>query len=296
MPLVKHGLPVTPVQLENVTVPHYLDNFRVLLLSYDGQKPLSPGVHAPLAKWVKQGGVLIFCDQDADPYLKVHEWWNSDGKSFATPREPLFELLGLDKSVAADEFKPVGRGGMIWVRARPVELSLGTQGEARLMAVTRLAAERAGLKWRETNHLLLRRGPYLIAAGLDESIGGQPHTLHGRFINLFDPELRVQQDISIDHGSRWFLLDLAAVHTGRPHLLASACKAVLKAKSADQISLLVEGVGETPATVVLESPRAPRAVALNSNPLTTFEYSPTEQLLWVHFENDTMARELKVQY
>ena len=54
MPLVKHGLPVAPVQLENVTVPHYLDNFRVLFLSYDGQKPLSPEVHTPLAEWVKQ--------------------------------------------------------------------------------------------------------------------------------------------------------------------------------------------------------------------------------------------------
>ena len=62
MPLVKHGLPVTPVQFENVSIPHYLDGFRVLFLSYDGQKPLSPDVHAPLADWVKRGGVLVFCD------------------------------------------------------------------------------------------------------------------------------------------------------------------------------------------------------------------------------------------
>ena len=98
MPLLKHGLPVTPVQLENVTVPHYLDNFRILLLSYDGQKPFSPEVHAPLAAWVKHGGVLIFCDQDADPYLQVREWWNSGGKNYATPREHLFELPGSWKS------------------------------------------------------------------------------------------------------------------------------------------------------------------------------------------------------
>jgi hypothetical protein len=77
MPLLKQGLPVTPVQLENAIIPHYLDGFRVLLLSYDGQKPLSPEVHAPLVDWVKRGGVLFFCDKDADPYLKVHEWWNS---------------------------------------------------------------------------------------------------------------------------------------------------------------------------------------------------------------------------
>ncbi|MDB6110103.1 MAG: hypothetical protein JWR69_1853, partial [Pedosphaera sp.] len=78
LPLLKRGMPVTPVQLENVTVPKYLDGFRLLLLSYHGMKPLSAEVHGPLVKWVKQGGVLVVCDDDSDPYRKVREWWNSD--------------------------------------------------------------------------------------------------------------------------------------------------------------------------------------------------------------------------
>ena len=49
LPLLKRGMPVTPVQLENVTVPNYLDGFRILLLSYQGMKPLSPDVH-PVAR------------------------------------------------------------------------------------------------------------------------------------------------------------------------------------------------------------------------------------------------------
>ena len=43
LPLLKRGMPVTPVQLENVTLPDYLKGFRVLLLSYHGMKPLTPG-------------------------------------------------------------------------------------------------------------------------------------------------------------------------------------------------------------------------------------------------------------
>ena len=39
LPLLKRGLPVTPVQLENVTLPGFLAGQRVLLLSYQGQKP-----------------------------------------------------------------------------------------------------------------------------------------------------------------------------------------------------------------------------------------------------------------
>jgi hypothetical protein len=296
MPLLKHGLPVTPVQLENVVIPHYLDGFRILILSYDGQKPLSPEVHAPLVDWVKRGGALIFCDQDADPYLKVHEWWNSDGKNYATPREHLFELLGLDKPVGTDLFQPIGKGGLIWLRERPAGLSTSAEGAAQVVAAAKLAAGRVGLNWRETNHLLLRRGPYVIAAGLDESIEGNPHTLSGRFVNLFDSELRVQNDISIIPGSRWFLLDLDAVHASRPHLLASACKALLQAQTDDQISFAVEGVGETSAIMLLASRKAPRAVTLDGRRVTTFDYSVKERLLWIHFANNGLPHDLVVQF
>jgi len=54
------------------------------------------------------------------------------------------------------------------------------------------------LAWRQTNHLLLRRGPYVIAAGLDESVEGAPKRLRGRllwvrFTNAAQPrELRLQ--------------------------------------------------------------------------------------------------------
>jgi hypothetical protein len=52
LPFLKRGMPITPVQLENVAVTNYLDAFRILLLSYHGQKPLSPDVNASVAAWV----------------------------------------------------------------------------------------------------------------------------------------------------------------------------------------------------------------------------------------------------
>jgi hypothetical protein len=296
MPLLKHGLPVTPVQLDNVGIPHYLDGFRVLLLSYDGQKPLSPAVHAPLVDWVKHGGVLVVCDRDADPYLKVREWWNSDGQTYATPREHLFELLGLDQTVVPDKFHPIGKGGLIWLRERPVDFSVSPEGAERVVAAAELATQKIGIKWRETNYLLLRRGPYLVAAGLNESVAGNPHRLTGRFINLFDPALHVQNNIEISPGSRFFLIDLDLARTGKPHLLASACKALPKEQSRNQISFTVEGVGETPAILLLASPKSPQAVTLDGKNVTTFEYSAKERLLWIHFENDVVPRELVVHY
>jgi hypothetical protein len=296
MPLLMHGLPVTPVQLENDIVPHYLDSFHVLFLSYDGQKPLSAAVHGPLVDWVKRGGVLVFCDKDADPYLKVRDWWNSDGNNFATPREQLFQQLGLTNLMATNQFIRINQGGLIWLPERPADLTASAGGAAQVVATAKLAADKADLKWRETNYLLLRRGPYLIASGLDESIVGNPRELHGRFINLFDAELRVQTDISITPGSRWFLLDLDTAQTGKTHLLASGCKALVKKQTSGQISFTVEGVGKTPAIMLLESSKAPRSITLAGKKMTTFEYSAQEKLLWIRFENDVSPRELSIQY
>ncbi|MGA2244788.1 MAG: hypothetical protein ABSH48_07315 [Verrucomicrobiota bacterium] len=296
MPLLMHGLPVAPVQLENATIPHFLDNCRILFLSYDGQKPLSPDVHSPLAAWVKRGGVLVVCDRDADPYLTVREWWNSDGRSYATPREHLFEMLGVDDSISPDAFHAVGQGGLIWLKERPADLTTSPAGADRVVAAAKLAAQQCGLKWRETNYLLLRRGKYVIASGLDESIGGEPHQLTGRFVSLFDSELRVQTGVSITPGSRHFLLDLDAAHLGRPHLLASACKALLEAQSRRELTFAVEGVEATPAVMLLESRRAPRAVTLDGRELTTFEYSAGDHLLWIHFPNRARRQDLTVRF
>ena len=261
-------------------------------MSYDGQKALSPEVHAPLAEWVKRGGVLVVCDRDADPYLKVRDWWNSDGKNYATPREHLLEQLDVTDAMVTNQFNRVGKGGLIWLHRRPVECSASPEGAAQIVEATKLAAEKAGLKWRESNYLLLRRGPYIIAAGLDESIAGEPHALHGRFVNLFDSELRVLTDISITPGSRWFLLDLDDAHANKPHLLASACKALPGVQTDKQVRFTVEGVGETSAVMLLESPKLPRAVTLAGKEVTTFDYSAKERLLWIHFENDVMPRQL----
>lgn len=298
LPVLKRGMPVTPVQLENLTVTNYLNGFRLLLLSYHGQKPLTPEVHAPLVQWVKRGGALVVVDDDTDPYNKVRDWWNSDGSNYATPREHLLEQLGLvgKRTLAAGEFAKVGKGGVLWLRENPANLAASAEGDTRLIQAIKQAAARVRLKWRETNHLLLRRGPYLIAAGLDESASDAPKELHGRFVNLFDPQLRFTDAVKLIPGSRAFLLDLKAAHGNEPRVLASACKALPKSSSGKQLVLTVEGVGNTPAIVLLHAPKPPRAITLTGQPLKDFAYSAAERLLWLRFPNETSPRELEVQF
>jgi hypothetical protein len=158
------------------------------------------------------------------------------------------------------------------------------------------AAKSIGLKWRETNYLLLRRGPYLLAAGMDESVESQPHSLHGEFVNLFDAELRVQNDVAITPGSRAFLMDLATARTGRTHLLAAACRALPQTQTPDQINYTVEGVAKTPAIMLLEASASPKSVMLDKTTPVIFEYSAPEHLLRLHFINEAAPRELSVQF
>jgi hypothetical protein len=298
MPLLKRGMPVTPVQLENVVVPRYLDGFKVLLLSYHGQKPLSAEVHGALADWVRGGGALVVVDDDSDPYNQVREWWNSDGNKFATPRQELFAKLGLtEKSFdSARTLLAVGKGTLSWLHRNPAEFATSADAEKTLVETVKSAAVRADLKWKETNYLLLRRGPYIIAAGLTESIAGEPKQLTSRFVNLFDSELRVTNNVTLSPGSRFFLLDLDKVSGGQRRVLASGCKTLTAGDDKQGLTLITEGVTNTLAVVLVASGNPPRSVNLAGKPLQDFEYSATEHLLRIRFPNEAAPQELRVEF
>jgi hypothetical protein len=290
---------VAPVQLENVTVPHYLDGFKVLLMTYQGMKPQTPEVHAPLAAWVKQGGVLVFCDDDSDVFNAVREWWNTGENHCRTPREALFAQLGYDPasaspSAGAEVAWNFGAGRVIWLRENPVRLAATAAGADQVLALTRQAAAFAKLTWRETSSLVLRRGPYVIAAGLDESLPGPPKVLRGHFINLFDPELRVLDQVELAPGKRFFLRDLDDHAVAAP-LLAAGCRALPEKSAADALAFLVEGAAQTPGIVLLQCGHEPAAVTLDGQPVADVKFSKADKLLWIRFANEARPRQLVIK-
>jgi hypothetical protein len=299
LPLLKRGMPITPVQLENVPLPNFLDEQRVLLLTYQGQKPLTAEVHSALAGWVRSGGVLVMVDDDKDPYNRVREWWNDDGKTQRVPRQHLFEQLGVDGMQFSSDspvLVNVGKGAVMWVRQSPVPFALSAEAEARLVLFIQQAARKAGLKWKETNFLALRRGPYVIGAGLDESVSASPKVLKGRFVNLFDSELMLQRSIVLEPGKRVFLLDLDAVKSSKPHLLASGCKALLTKREGNRMTWTVEGIDDTPAILLVSSMKPPHSVQLDQQALDSYAFNHAEGLLFVRFVNQSRPRELVIEF
>ncbi len=298
LPLLKRGMPVTPVQLENVGLPGYLEPFRVLLLTYQGMKPLSAEVHAALAEWVKRGGALVIIDDDSDPYNAVREWWNTGEFHYRSPRNHLFAKLGVaDKDFAPDAApRRLGKGTVTWLRENPAKLAGAAEGDARVAQAAKKAAESVRLAWSETNYLVLRRGPYVIAAGLDESTTREPKLLTGRYVNFFDPELRVRTSIALSPGSRYFLLDLDSLGSSERRVIASACKTLPRKSDRGSLDLTIEGVSDTPAVVLIHSDKDAASITLAGRIVADHTFSAADQLLWVRFPNTAAPRELAIKF
>ena len=294
LPLLKHGLPIEPVQLENLALKDYLAHEDLLVMTYQGMKPLDAAIHRPLADWVRAGGVLVFWDDDSDPYNAVREWWNTGTFHYKTPREHLFEQFRLPANPNPGLYR-VGKGSVYFQRANPVALAKDPNGDATLLGVLRDTAQGSRLRWREANRLLLRRGKYVIAAGLDESFDGSPAQLSGQWVNLFDPELRLQKTVILTPGSRFFLLDLASAAGSHPQILASACKALSRGSDTNGYHCIVQGIANTAGIVLLRWPVQPRRVTLENAICQTFKYDSDAQLLRVTFQNEARPRELIIQ-
>ena len=182
------------------------------------------------------------------------------------------------------------------MREIPVHFAKETGAADELVSRVHQAGDRAGLKWRETNYLLLQRGPYVIASGLDESVSGAQKVLKGRFIDLFDSKLAVQTSIRLDANHHFMLRDLDADRARGPEVLESACKSLVLKKEAKFISMAVEGVGDTPAVVLVRSSRPPRSITLEKETISDFDYSAKDGLLWIRFMNESRPRTLSVQF
>ena len=285
LPLLKRGVPLEPVQIESATQPGFLDAYRLLLLTYEGQKPPSPAFHHALAAWVRKGGALIVVDDDSDPYNAVREWWNTAPEKFRTPREHLFKTLGLDAD--ARDLQRVGKGVVLREAASPSALTYQKDGADRVRALARKAADAVKLPWSETNALVLRRGPYVIAAALDESLPDAPPVLHGRFVDLFAAQLPLVSDVRLAPGRRALLLDLDAVKkTGAaPRIIAAACRIRDETATPGSLSFRAEGIAESEGIVRLVAPHAPSSVHVNGQPLQSDASSFADGTLSVRFAN-----------
>lgn len=295
LPMVKRGIPVEPVQLENATIPGAMKPYKVLLMTYEGMKPMTPEANAAMADWVKGGGTLVFYGDDSDPYNSVRSWWNTAPRNYASPRQVLFEELGLDKDAAPGTYK-AGKGRLIYDNASPAALTYQKEGADRVRQRVQAASEAAKLKYHETNYIALRRGPYLIGAGLTESLPDESHTIKGRFINLFDPNLTILNSVTLTPGSRYYLLDMDKMGKKTPQVLASACKVLgEKANRDGSFRFYAEGPQDTNAAIRIALKEKPESVKVDDQSLQDMVWDDASKTLLIRFPNSASGHWVSIQ-
>ena len=282
LPLVDRGVPVEAVQLEDAGKPGFLANYRMLLLSYDGQKPPRPELHAALADWVRAGGTLVVVDDDGDPYDAVREWWNTGDRHDATPRLDLFRDLGLPPAPTGPQ--RVGQGVVLYDAESPAALSHTAGGADRVRGLCAAAARAGGIDWQESSSLVLRRGPYVVAAVLPSATG--PLELTGHFIPLFEPSLPVLNHVVLRPDQRQLLVDLDRLADRRPCVAAASGRVADEVRTAaGDLAFTVQGIDDTPCVVRIAAAAKPRAVDVGELPLATDRWSFADGVVRIRFEN-----------
>ena len=226
LPLLKRGVPVKTVHIENVSFPETWKDLKLLIMSYSNMKPMDKTAHDHIADWVKRGGVLVYCGEDKDAFQSVQEWWNTGGNTFNSPSEDLFLKLDLKPPFSAGEYA-YGKGKVRIIRQDPKEFVLTENNDSEFInALSKLyEAETDGGELRFKNHFALTRGPYEIISVLDENPDQSPYIIRGKFIDLFDPEIPVLDEKQVNPGEQAFLYNIGSVENrNSPQVLATAAR------------------------------------------------------------------------
>lgn len=284
LPLLKHGIPITPVQLDNLArSPGYLQPYRVLVLSYEFMKPMKPGLHLALADWVRQGGTLIYVGADTDPFHSAQDWWNQGLATYQSPSEHLFETLGLERQPATGEYS-YGQGRVLVQREHPAVFSRSKELADQLRSLVRKGVEAGEGEgtWVERNYIRLRRGPYLIAAVMRESVSDEPLQINGRFVDLLDPDLAVRSELQLLPGQQAWLLDLDRTSGARPLLLAAAGRVETWQVAPGQLDYTISSPADIQVSTRILMDAAPMSVQVNGVPTDAFQWDEESKTLLVH--------------
>ena len=144
------------------------------------------------------------------------------------------------------------------------------------------------LPWKEADSLVLRRGLYVIAAGLDESVpGSRAYVLRGRYLNLFDPELAVLNDVAVEAGTRRLLLDLNGVTSIDFKVLAAACRVRDEKVEGKTLRFRADAIGDTNGVIRIAAPSAPAEVLVGGLVADSTQYDYSMGTLRLRFPNST---------
>lgn len=302
-PLLKLGVPVETVHMENLSYGATLKDIKVLVVSYSNMKPNAAQVHEQLADWVRKGGVLVYVGKDDDLYQSVMEWWNTKENHFKAPSEHLFQLLKI-KPTADDQRFDVGKGAVYVIRKNPKEFVMEANGSAHFVDQIKRAYEndaKAGTLLYK-NSLYVERGPYDIVSVMDESTSTEPYVINGPVIDLFDPQLPVLSQKSVAPGQQALLYNISRIKNKKqPQVLASASRVYEEHRNSNSYSFVSKSPLNTTNSMRILLPQAPKEIVLTDsagNKLTDVKSSwdAVSKTCYLSFENHPDGTKVSISW
>lgn len=292
LPLVKRGIPVQTVHMENLSYEATLKDIKVLVMSYSNMKPTNSKVHEELKKWVTNGGILIYVGRDDDPYQKVSEWWNSGENKYTTPTEHLFKTLNIKVTNTKDVFD-IGKGSIYILRENPKEFVLNNQNDDNYLSTVKKAYNKAtnGKELELKNSLYLQRGPYKIVSVMDESTSNAPFIIEGPVIDLFDPTLPILAEKIVAPNTQAFLYDINTIIAKKePKVLTSASRILNQETTENSYSFISKSPLNTTNVMRILMPKKPLETKLldsEERMITSYKsnWDTKTNTLWLEFSN-----------
>jgi hypothetical protein len=161
---------------------------------------------------------------------------------------------------------PVGKGFVHIIRKNPKEFVLNAGGAKDYLDVIKKAyAEEAHAGELEfKNSLYLERGPYDIVSVMDESVDAKPYVVKGPVIDLFDPELPVLAEKTVNPGEQAFLYQVSRVtDQSQPKVLASASRISAEQKTLNSYSFICKSPLSTINSMRVLLPAEAKAIILS---------------------------------
>ncbi|WP_203626576.1 hypothetical protein [Lacticaseibacillus mingshuiensis] len=297
LPLLKRGLPLRCVQIDNVTrIPNYLNELKYLVLSYDFMKPASPAVNSELAAWVARGGTLIYVGDNKDPYNDMPAWWNENGKTHATPLEHLLSLLGITGTPAP--ITPIGQGQFLYVDANPAVFTEDAATEQTYVDLVAQTIDGRGDQWDQTNSLSLVRGPYVVTAVFDETEPGNSVSRTGNFVDLQTPDFDLKERVTTHPGQTSLLYDVDRAPSATT-IIGTTARVLAETEDAGKIQMRLQTNAGTQSYLMLKVPHDVTAVSAvddqGRNLEVHYTLYPAQSLLKINYLGTGSQVELTIQ-
>ena len=183
------------------------------------------------------------------------------------------------------------------MRNDPKEHILTEGGDKDYMgSIADLYGKKKGMELK--NNFLLHRGHYVVAAVMDESVSDAPLTMKGRYIDLFDPELPIVEDVTLNPGTQALLIDLGKVEEKKtPKVLAASFRESDEKVTPQRYSFTAKSPVDTDGIARVALPKRPKSVKIDGvESLESSRWNPESKTYLIAFDNKPEGRNVNITY